>query len=126
MYWRRFSLGIVLASALGCSQEDADRVGQICQTAADKIETASGASGKVSTGWQALRATMSHTAADGRVVARMLWDQSLCEVEIQVQLVDRGTVRLMGNVTADQKRRAVEIAQTTQGVEKVVDELTVP
>lgn len=69
---------------------------------------------------------MSHTAADGRVVARMLWDQSLCEVEIQVQLVDRGTVRLMGNVTADQKRRAVEIAQTTQGVEKVVDELTVP
>lgn len=55
----------------------------------------------------------------------MLWDHSLCEVEIQVQLVNSGTVRLMGTVTADQKRRAVEIAETTQGVEKVVDELEV-
>ena len=85
----------------------------------------SGAQGKANAGWQALRGSLTKAAPDSRVAVRLLWERSLADVEVRVQVVKPGVVRLQGSVTAEQRRRAIEVAESTQGVEKVLDELEI-
>jgi osmotically-inducible protein OsmY len=115
-------LGVGLAGLpAGCSREDADRVGRICQRSAEKLESASGAQGRASRGWQALRGSLSESALDGRVAVRLQWDKALAGAAVRVRLEAPGVVRLEGEATEAQRRRALELAQTTQGVDKVLD-----
>jgi osmotically-inducible protein OsmY len=60
------------------------------------------------------------------VLTRLRWDKGLAGTAVQVDTPGTGVVRLQGTVADDQqRRRAVDLAESTQGVEKVVDELTV-
>jgi osmotically-inducible protein OsmY len=60
----------------------------------------------------------------GRVYARLYWDKSLAEAPFQVETKDGGVVVLKGSVpSAEAKHRAVELAQSTVGVNDTVDEL---
>jgi osmotically-inducible protein OsmY len=60
------------------------------------------------------------------VLTRLRWDKGLAGTAVQVDTPGTGVVRLQGIVADDQqRRRAVDLAESTQGVEKVVDELTV-
>jgi osmotically-inducible protein OsmY len=118
-------LGLV-GGALGCSGQDADRLARVGRTAAAKAEDLTGgARNRLTGGWQALRGSWAEATPDSRVAARLHWDKSLAGAAIQVSSPGNGQVRLQGTVAdLSQRRRAVELAQATLGVEEVLDELT--
>jgi osmotically-inducible protein OsmY len=110
----------------GCSGEDADRLARIGGKLAAQAEgLAAQAEGKLALGWQAVQAQVDEAGVDARVAARLRWDKELAQAEIQVQVND-GAVELIGTVADEvQRRRAVELAEATVGVEQVVDALEV-
>ena len=111
----------------GCGGEDVDRLGRICTMATAKVEDAAGGShGKLANGWQAMCGAISDTTPEARVAVRLHWDKALADADIQVQAAGPGAVRLQGTVAdAAQQQRAKELAESTQGVEQVVNELVI-
>jgi len=113
--------------AVGCNSEDADRMARVGHKVLEKAEAlAPEADGRLSRGWQAMRSGLDGMPLDARVTARLRWDKTLAEAEIQVSM-DGGVVELKGSVRdAAQRQRAVELAESTAGVEKVTDSLETP
>ena len=109
----------------GCGGQDVDRVGRICTLTTAKVEDMAGGShGKLANGWQAMCGALSDTTPEARVAVRLHWDKQLADADIQVQAAGPGVVRLQGTVAdATQHQRANELAESTQGVEQVVNEL---
>ena len=113
--------------ACGCGGEDVDRMGRICTMATAKVEDAAGGShGKLANGWQAMCGAISDTTPEARVAVRLRWDKQLADADIQVEAAGPGVVRLQGTVAdAAQQTRANDLAESTQGVEQVVNDLAV-
>lgn len=125
----RGRLGLMLALGLGtcgCNQ-DADRLTRVCEKVAAKFEgVTEGMRDKVQHGWGAVRGSLDEASFDERVALRLHWDHDLEGAAIVVTLDGPGVVRLSGEVIdLTQRRRAVGLAQTTRGVEQVLDELRV-
>jgi len=79
---------------------------------------------KLARGWHALRRDGPGEGLEAAVVARLRQDKALSAAHIQVRVLRDGVVELKGDVAdAKQRRRAVELVDSTVGVEKVVDEL---
>lgn len=121
--WR---LTLILSLALcGCS-EDADRLGRVCQKVAARFEgVTESLRGKLQSSAGAVRGSVIETSLDSRVALRLRWDRDMEGAEVQVNPVGPGVIELHGSV-ADlrQRRRAIELASTTVGVENVIDRLT--
>ena len=110
----------------GCGKEDTERLASVGHKLALRAEALSGNDGRLSRCWQALRAEWSEPALDVRVGLRLRWDNNLGGAQIQVSNAG-GTVELKGTVrNLTQRRRAMELAESTAGVEKVTDALEVP
>jgi osmotically-inducible protein OsmY len=125
----RKPVGWLLASLAllggGCSGADADILARVGRKVAGKVETLT-ANSKLASGWQSVRANVDDVAVDARVSARLSWDKSLVGVPIQVH-ASGGRVELHGTVPGlPQRRRAIELAESTAGVSEVVDALQVP
>ncbi len=122
--WLWYSL---LGMACGCSSQDAVHLAQIGrQTAAKAGALAGGPEGKLATGWYAVQGQGAGPSLETRVAARLRWDKMLADIAIQVKAMG-GTVELKGKVRdLAQRRRAVELAESTVGVERVADGLEVP
>lgn len=126
---KRVRQGLVLALALtscGCSK-DADRLARVFRKTSAKFDgVTEGLRDKLHNGWGAVRSTISEASLDSRVALRLRWDSDMAGAEVQVRLTGPNAVELKGAV-ADlaQRRRAVELAQTTTGVENVVDNLRI-
>jgi osmotically-inducible protein OsmY len=121
------ALALGLAVGLcGCSQ-DADGLARVCQKTAAKFDgVTENLRGKLQDGWGAVRGSLHESGLDSRVALRLHWDQDLEGANISVALAGAGVVCLTGDVTTlAQRRRAVALAQSTAGVEKVLDELHV-
>jgi osmotically-inducible protein OsmY len=118
--------GLVLTvGGVGCSTDDTDHLARVAKCLAAKGEGLTGEADRTLTGWQALQANMDEMALDARVSARLRWDKDMTGAQIQVQ-VKEGAVELKGTVRdLPQRRRAVELAQSTVGTEKVVDQLEI-
>jgi osmotically-inducible protein OsmY len=118
-------LGVTML-ACGCSQ-DADRLARICDKTAAKFDgVTEGLRDKLHNGWGAVRGSVSETSLDSRVALRLRWDKDMAGSEITVSLDGPGVVELSGSVgDLTQRRRAIELAQTTTGVESVLDRLTI-
>ena len=72
-----------------------------------------------------MRATFDELGLDTRVSARIRWDKSLAGAQVQVSAKGT-TVELKGTVRdMKQRRRAVELAESTTGVETVTDSIQV-
>lgn len=125
----RIRQGLVLSLALascGCSQ-DADRLASVFHKTAAKFDgMTEGLRDKLHNGWGAVRGSVSETSLDSRVSLRLRWDRDMAGSDVQVRLTGSGVVELTG-VVADlaQRRRAVELAGTTAGIESVLDRLRV-
>ncbi|HWG44833.1 MAG TPA: BON domain-containing protein [Gemmataceae bacterium] len=125
---RRGRLGLALGLALavgGCSQ-DADRMARVCHKTAAKFDgVTEGIRGRLQNGWGAVRGSVSESSLDSRVALRLRWDADMAGADVQVRLAGPGAVELRGTVAdLTQRRRAVQLARTTVGVESVVDALT--
>lgn len=124
---RRLRTGLLLGLALsicGCSQ-DADRLARVVHKTSAKFNgLTEGLRDKLHNGWGAVRSSVSETSLDSRVGLRLRWDSDMTGADVQVRLAGPGVVELTG-VVADlaQRRRAVELAETTTGVESVLDHL---
>jgi osmotically-inducible protein OsmY len=119
-------LGLALTFLVfGCSNDDPDHLARIAKCVAAKSEGLTGDADKTLTGWQALQANLDELTLDTRVSARLRWDKDLAGARIQVQTKE-GAVELKGTVVdLSQRRRAVELAQSTVGTDNVVDQLEI-
>jgi osmotically-inducible protein OsmY len=116
----------LIGLCFGCTNQDADRLARVGRTVAAKAEELTGgANGKLAAGWQAVRADLDEMALDSRISARLRWDKSLANAQIRIH-TQGGEVELLGTVNDPaQRQRAVELAESTIGTEKVVDKLEV-
>jgi osmotically-inducible protein OsmY len=115
-----------LIGLAGCQQNDANKLQRVACKAAEKVQAAAGmAQEPVLSGWQMVRTNLDDMSPEGRVLARLRWDKLLASSPITVKAIG-GIVELKGSVpTEELKRHAVNLAQTTVGVEKVSDSLEV-
>jgi hypothetical protein len=119
------ALGMVVLAA-GCDGEDADRLARVGRKVNEKFHALTGGpQEKLSSGWLAMRSNFDDATLDTRVAVRLRWDKALTTASIRVNTASEGVVELKGKVTdLNQRRRAVEVAQSTAGVSEVKDSLT--
>ena len=76
--------------------------------------------------WADIRKSVDELTVQGRVYGRLRWDKALANAPIEVTIQNESTVTLSGTVADEAARTtAVNLAQSTIGVGKVVDHLTV-
>jgi osmotically-inducible protein OsmY len=111
--------------ASGCSKDDTERLARLSHKIAAKAEClGASTTGSLRSGWQGFRGQQK--GIDARVSMRLRWDKELADTSIQVE-GKGGAVTLKGEVAnLSQRQRAVALAESTTGVERVVDELTTP
>ncbi|HEX4071881.1 MAG TPA: BON domain-containing protein [Planctomycetaceae bacterium] len=76
--------------------------------------------------WKDVQKATHRMTVQGRVYARLYWDKALVDAPFQIEAKDGGVIVLKGSVpSAEARRRAVELAQTTIGVHETINELGV-
>jgi hypothetical protein len=145
---KRFALLFLTTLLCGCGGDDTERLGRIGRKTMARCETVTASlRGKVSAGVDAVRTALPEPAAappstpaipppstppaavattplDARVLWRIRWDKLLAGADIQVDSPGNGVVQLHGIVNdLTRQRRALELAETTEGVERAVNEL---
>lgn len=119
---RRWWLLLALCS-VGCSRQDADALSRIGTIVLDRVQQSTGGMREK---FQVGIHEIGKSSVKERVQTRLAFDRALQGQAIEVLAKD-ADVELKGTLkTADQKRRAIELAETTEGVAKVADSLTVP
>jgi hypothetical protein len=111
-------------AAAGCSGEDTDRLARVYHRTAAKLDDSSvSARGKLSRGWHSLQGDpLAAASLRDCVAARLRLDRALADASIEID-ADGNVITLRGEVSSEQQRRAVDLAESTIGVEKVVNEL---
>ncbi len=115
-------LAFFAVSITSCNRQDTDGLGRIGRKVLDRTQVAV----------SPLREKFDHTlkgigatSVKDRVQQRLQWDKALAETSIAVTVSDN-VVQLKGNLkNAEQRRRALELAESTVGVDRVTDELQV-
>jgi hypothetical protein len=125
--WGWLLLGLGLAA--GCNQRDKECLARVGRKLVGKAETAASGNvpGQLGNGLQTVRASASaEHGLDARVACRIRWDRSLADTPIEV--LTRGRVIELKGTVHDlaARRRAVDLAATTAGVERVIDLLDIP
>lgn len=119
--WRLFLPLAVLA--MGCSRQDVDGLERIGRKILDRTRAAA----------SPLREKLDHTVkgigpaatVKERVQQRLQFDKALADTHIEVAVAE-GEVELKGTLKTDgQRQRAIELAESTLGVERVADRLQV-
>jgi hyperosmotically inducible periplasmic protein len=118
--------GLVL-TGMGCNRQDTERLARIGRKTVERTEALTGnVRDSLTNGWQGVCSTTEETGLEARVATRLRWERSLADVKIDVKVKD-STIELRGNVSdLTKRRRAVALAESTIGVEKVVDLLQMP
>jgi len=81
---------------------------------------------KIRKGWADIRKSIDELGVQGRVYGRLRWDKALANAPIEISVQNENTVVLSGTVPDRAAHTtAVNLAQSTIGVGKVVDQLTV-
>ncbi len=121
----RFALLLLTCVPLtvgGCKARDGDIFRRIVHKTGEKLQGTGGTVGQIGEGVSAA----ARSGAAGRVEARLRWDRYLADVRIEVSGEEDGVVVLSGKVKdAQLKQRALDLASSTVGVERVTDEVQV-
>jgi len=115
------------AVGTGCNRQDTECLARIGQKTVARTGALTGdVRESLTNGLQGVCATVEETGLEARVATRLRWDRSLADTKIDVKLKD-GAIELSGTVPdLPKRRRAVALAETTVGVDKVVDLLQIP
>lgn len=116
-----FAIGLTLLAA-GCNRHDADALSRIGKKVAVHAKNSAGDVGnKIDLSWAGKREPTLHD----KVQDRLRFENTLTDVSFEV-IVKEKEVELKGTVTTpSQKQRAVELAETVAGVDKVTDSITI-
>ena len=133
-YWQAVLLALFCFLPAGCEKQDPDHLANIARKVASRAEPLVGS---LDTDWvQRLHSTppsppasvpepVAEPNAEARVTARLRWEKSLADTSIQVVASESG-IELKGKVhDVAQKKRAVELAESTTGVDRVTESLEV-
>lgn len=114
----RFALACLLLSS-GCKAQDTEALGRIGKKLLEKSQSLVAlARTNLAPG---LPVGAGLAPLEERVGCRLRWDQTLTEQKIEIK-ADGKVIELRGTVNdLGQRRRAVELAVSTTGVEKVSD-----
>jgi len=97
-----------------------ERIGQSLDQGLNRLQ------GELREGWASLKQTVDRLGIEGRVYSRLRWDKEIATSTIDLDATDKGVVTLRGQVSnAAAKQKAVQLAQDTVGVNRVIDELSV-
>jgi hyperosmotically inducible periplasmic protein len=81
---------------------------------------------QIQEGWTEIRQSVDRMGLTGRVYARLHWDKALQDAALEIEAEEGQTVVLKGSVPSQAaKEKAVQLAQETVGVKRVVDRLSV-
>jgi Flp pilus assembly secretin CpaC len=124
--WKFCGLCLVSAALVaGCNPEDTERMARVGRKLVTRAEALTDHDGGFNKGWQVVRSGWQETTLAGRVAARLRWDKKLADSQIQVSAAGN-VVELKGSVRdQEQRRRALDLAESTTGAEKVSDSLAV-
>lgn len=101
-------------------QKDSDSIGEKVDRGVRAVES------KLRDAWGDVKRATHRMTVQGRVYARLYWDKSLEKSSIQIESKNKGVVVLKGSVASrEAKRRAVELSDSTIGVNETIDELGV-
>jgi osmotically-inducible protein OsmY len=116
-------LGMLLLILAGCSRSDSECLARIARKVPGRISDAtSDARDSLGAGWQDV---CGEVGVEARVAARLRWDKALADSVIEVKLHE-GEIELKGTVKDEaQRQRAIEIAGSTAGVDKVTEQLQI-
>ena len=108
----------------GCDSADQVHLSRCGRLVAQRLEHALEHDGALGDVWRRIHET-TDVALDARIMARLHWDKGTADAQVQVKAAN-GLVELKGRVRdEEQRRRALELAQGTVGVEKVTDSLEI-
>lgn len=118
----RAALLLVVFLLAGCNRQDTECLARIGKRVLERSQSATTEFGERVHG--GLRELRGEAEVKDHVVERLRWDKGLVDLKLDVEVKERKAT-LRGAVNnPDQKRRAVELVQTTVGIEEVVDEVT--
>ena len=117
---RRAWCGLLLVLLAGCNRQDTEALTRIAKKVQVRAEAVTGdVKNSAANSWQGV----GEFGIEGRVAARLRWDRSLADAKIEVS-ANGAIVELKGSVRdAAQKRRALDLAESTEGVDRVSDNL---
>jgi osmotically-inducible protein OsmY len=135
---RAFPPILVVATLLalpGCSDQDANRISRVSDKAwqrANKMGVEAGdklginvrqAGKQTQQKLDVIKPQSDSKELSERVLTRLKWDDLLEGLNIKVR-ADKGVITLSGSVRNEmQRRRAMALAESTKGVEKVLDSM---
>jgi len=123
----RLKLGLcILALAAGCSDKDVRKIEKVTGKAWNKAEKAGQQLGaELGLDLERAASRWEDLTLPGRVEQRLRWDQLLRGADIKVQ-IEQDQVVLSGTIASEtQRRRAVELAESTDGVQNVREALQI-
>ncbi|MGE3803463.1 MAG: BON domain-containing protein [Gemmataceae bacterium] len=111
---------------LGCNDQDTQRLAEVGRVTARRLEELTGGSpDRVRARLASVSGQLDDAPVDRRVAVRIRWDKLMKDAFVNVQAAEN-QIELTGTVTSDeQRRRAVEIAEATDGVTAVIDKIEV-
>ena len=116
---------ILLPAALlllcGCNKDDARRLAEVGKHLGKRTAALAWSTPRMQEKWPK---GWGELPPEVRVRLRLRWDEHLAEVPVNVESAGPSTIKLTGSMTASQRRRVVQIAESTLGVEKALDEMT--
>jgi osmotically-inducible protein OsmY len=100
--------------------KDSDSIGDKIDRGVKQVEA------KLRETWADIQRATRRMTVEARVYARLYWDKSLANALLKIEVKDEGVIVLKGSVPSPEaKHRAVELAQSTVGVNQAIDELAV-
>jgi len=120
---RRLLFVLPLLALAGCKPSDGETLRQVARKTGEKLQ---GAARPVDAATSPLRGSFSETGLAARVETRIRNDRYLAGQRFAVRGTAEGTVAVSGTVPEPSiKTRALDLAKSTLGVEKVIDEVKV-
>jgi osmotically-inducible protein OsmY len=114
----------LLLTLAGCTPRDGDLLRKIVRKTGQKLQVTAAPLGQIKGAAGGLAPGMADLAA--RVSTRLRWDRYLADSRLEVRGQSSGTVVLSGTVADPSiKQRALDLAKSTVGVERVTDEVKV-
>lgn len=116
-------LFVISCLGVGCNRQDTECLSRIGRKVAAHAKESSGELGtKIDLRWTGIK---REPALQEKIQDRLRFENTLNDVALEVVVKDK-QVELKGIVkTPSQRQRAVELADTVAGVEKVVDSIVV-
>jgi osmotically-inducible protein OsmY len=113
----------LMTMCVGCNRQDADCLARIGRKVAAHTKNSAGDIGsKLDVSWAGSK---KEPTLQEKIQDRLRWENTLTDVSFEVN-VNQKEVELKGTVkNAQQRLRAIELAETLVGVNKVTDAITV-